>query len=823
MGLEPWQPRRIESRVGIHLGEIRSLDAKHGAAPDEHIVGLAIDFTGRIMSLGCGGQILLTRAVFDDARQFVRQSPEALADTPPLRWLHHGPYRFKGSDEPVEVCEVGIENFSPLRPPEDTDKARRVVPHDQEEMFGPANPRPAAGFDVPGKPHWRLVRKLGEGGFGEVWLAEHEKLKDQCVFKFCFNADRLRSLKREYTLFRLLKEALGNRPDIARLHEYNLERPPFFLESEYTNGGSLADWAASIGGIDKLPRPQRLELLAKVADAVAAAHSVGVLHKDLKPSNILIQNEPDGRVQPRLADFGIGFLADRTTLNKLNVTETGFTQVTELADGGSSRTGTRMYAPPESVTNQPFTTAGDVYALGVLYYQMAIGDLSRTLAEGWRNDVNDEVLRDDIARCVDRNPANRPAGAAAVAQMLRTVDRRTQERDSAQAAARRSARRARRRRIARAALAGALLLLALAAAAVVYHVRNLHAEQARTLRALGDRDAVMKFLMDDLFANIRPENTPDLAVRDQFVKAILPAVDRVGERFRNKPSMEAAVRHTIAQTFDALGRWTDAEPQYKRALDLRETALGPDHRDTLSTLNDYAMVLRRLGRLGEAEPLVKKALDRRTADFGPDDPDRLVSLNDYGVVLHALHRYDQAESLHKEALDRRTRVLGDDHPDTINSRVNYAIELSAAGKERDAAPLFKDVLESRRRVLGPDHPRTILTLIQYGFAVNRVGCPADADLLFTEAMQRSTRLYGEAHSVTLQATNGHVVALFGMGCADEAEPIARHALELALANPNLGATHPDTIQIAANYAVTLEILQRPAEAAAIREKYHLKG
>ena len=408
MGLEPWKPERLWSRVGIHLGELQTLEPTTTDTASTNVVGLAIDFASRIMSLAVGGQILLTRPVFDDARQFVRESPQQFERTPPLKWLAHGPYQFKGGDEPVEVYEVGIENFSPLKRPPDSEKAKRVVPHDQEVMFGPGNPRPAIGIEVPGKPNWRLLRKLGEGGFGEVWLAEHEKLHDQRVFKFCFDAARIRSLKREYTLFRLLKEALGDRPDIAKLYDYNLEEPPFYLESEYTAGGSLTDWADSIGGIAMLPLEDRLELLAKVADAVAAAHSVGVLHKDIKPANILIsapgaptggistQGNPvrhtspagegtggtTGTIQPRLSDFGIGLLADRSTLQRLNVTEAGFTQMTELADGGSSRTGTRMHAPPESMSERPYTVQGDVYALGVLYYQLVIGDLTKPLGVG---------------------------------------------------------------------------------------------------------------------------------------------------------------------------------------------------------------------------------------------------------------------------------------------------------------------------------------------------------------------------------------------------------------------------------------------------------
>src|SRR5439155_924024 len=83
--------------------------------------------------------------------------------------------------------------------------------------------RPAIGLALPSSPHWVVEKKLGEGGFGEVWLARHIKSKAERVFKFCFDAERLRALKREVVLFRLLKEALGDRRDIARVIDWQFD------------------------------------------------------------------------------------------------------------------------------------------------------------------------------------------------------------------------------------------------------------------------------------------------------------------------------------------------------------------------------------------------------------------------------------------------------------------------------------------------------------------------------------------------------------------------------------------------------------------------
>lgn len=466
----------LSVRVGIHLGQMERLEAVNNE-PGK-IVGLGADLAARVMGLAMPGQVLMTRAVFDDARLYVRDGAAiANGDAVALQWLAHGRYRMKGQDEPLEVYEVGLSGFSPLAPPPDSDKARRFIGPDEEQMLGW---RPAAGREVPGRTGWFVDRKLGEGGFGEVWLARHKKFQTERVFKFCFDATRLRGLKREMTLFRLLRDALGNREDIASLHEVRLDQPPFFLESDFTPLGDLSAWSAKRGGIAAVPLETRIDLVAGVAEAVSAAHSVGILHKDIKPSNILI-HEKQGRPRPRLADFGIGILTDRSRLDGLKITAAGFTETSSLLTANeSSRTGTRMYAPPEMLQDKPFTTRGDVYALGVLLYQMVVADLDRPLAEGWQREVSDEMLREDIAACVEGDPERRMPAAAELATRLRTLPQRRQEREAetqrradAEAARRLAARRRAQVRIVGVIAAG------LAVATVVIGIFMRDAQQQR--------------------------------------------------------------------------------------------------------------------------------------------------------------------------------------------------------------------------------------------------------------------------------------------------------------------------------------------------------
>jgi class 3 adenylate cyclase len=412
----PWGEVSLTTRIGIHAGEISAIIAAGGSG----IVAPAADLASRVMSVALGGQILLTRSLFDEARLFIREHPQLDGRTaPPLSWLAHGPYRFKGREDPLEIFEVGAEGLAPLTAPPDAEKAKRAIRPGEEETLGW---RPAKGREIPNRPGWHLTELLGAGGFGEVWTGEHAKLRQRRAFKFCFDDERLRALKREVTLVRLLGSALGERDDIVKIHELKLDEPPFYLESDLAPHGNLLQWAEKQGGLEQIPLATRIALVAHTATALAAAHSIGVLHKDIKPTNILIFDGLDGEPRPRLVDFGIGALADPAVLGQHGVTAAGFTRATI-----EHSTGTPTYSPPEYLAGRPYTIQGDIYGLGVLLYQLVTAKANDPLAPGWERDVEDPLLREDIAACVDGNPARRLPSAAELAERLETLGQRRAE------------------------------------------------------------------------------------------------------------------------------------------------------------------------------------------------------------------------------------------------------------------------------------------------------------------------------------------------------------------------------------------------------------
>ena len=419
----------IRVRIGIHIGEV-FIEKGQGTDGVADLYGTQVDTCARVMSLCQGGQILVTRSTFDNAREVLKG--EEIEGVRGVSWLNHGNYHIKGLNDAVEVCEVGETEFSPLTAPENSDEAKRLLSPAEEEVLGW---RPAIGQGIP-QSHWKLIEKLGEGGFGEVWVGEHEKLKEKRVFKFCFKADRVRSLKREVTLFRLLKDKVGEHPNIARIYEVYFDEAPFYVVMDYVEGSDLKSWCAAQGGIEKVSLEERLEIIAQTADALQAAHESGVVHRDVKPGNILVTRR-NGEIQVKLTDFGIGQVLSEEALE--GMTQGGFTLT--MLGSTSTQSGTQMYMAPELLAGYKASAQSDIYSLGVVLYQLLIGHLGTPLTVDWIEHLEDELIQEHLKRCFSGKSGNRYSEASHLSEKIRSLDRRREELTHAQAdaAARESA------------------------------------------------------------------------------------------------------------------------------------------------------------------------------------------------------------------------------------------------------------------------------------------------------------------------------------------------------------------------------------------------
>jgi non-specific serine/threonine protein kinase len=206
------------------------------------------------------------------------------------------------------------------------------------------------GDSVPGREHFVLQSQLAATVGMDVWQARHSKTGDLRVFKFCLDGEHLAVLKREVTLYRVLRDGLGDREDLVHIFDWNFATPPYYLECAF-GGANLSEWAENGAALSKLSQGERVGFFLQIAKAVAAAHSVGVLHKDLKPANILVDPHGDGTLHVRVADFGSGSLLDPDRLDALGITRLGLT-VTRgvLMD---SHSGTPLYLAPELIAGRP--------------------------------------------------------------------------------------------------------------------------------------------------------------------------------------------------------------------------------------------------------------------------------------------------------------------------------------------------------------------------------------------------------------------------------------------------------------------------------------
>ncbi len=794
----------LKTRVGVHVGEVilrqnPPEDVARGAKPLE-VEGLAKLTAARLMSVAAGGQTLLSRSAFDIARRGAVGEGETS-----LRWLAHGAYELKGVEEPIDVFEVGEEGLAPLAAPADSDKVRRVVEGAAgDEILGW---RPAAGEAVPRRPGWELRERLGEGGFGEVWLAANPKTGDRRIFKFCFSSERLASLEREITIFRLLKETLGERDDIARIYDWSFEEAPYFIEGEYTSGGTLEEWAEEQGGLEGVPLPVRLEIVAQVATALAAAHSVGVLHKDVKPANVLIFSDATGAPRARLTDFGIGTVMRRddvessTSLSLAGLFEDDGTPPTPTHP--STGSGTSLYLAPELLEGQAATVQADNYSLGVLLYQMVVGNLRHPLASGWQRDVEDPLLREDIAWVVDGSPQRRLGNALRLAERLRSLEERRRERAAQERAA---ASRARWRRLGRVGIAAAVVLAAFAAV-VAQQSARVAEEAARATRAASRAEEVSRFLVE-LFQLASPSEARGSTITAREI------LDRGSARIESKlgdqPEVRAHLMVTIGEVYRGLGLYEAATPLVEGALEERRRVHGGDHAEVAESLDALAALLHVKGEYAASADRAREALEMRRRLFGDRHPAVADSLNRLALALDYQGDYAEAEPLYREALEMRRRLFGEEHVDIGRNLFDLGGMLWDHGRLEEAENLLRQSLTMRRRLLGELHPDVAATMSDLGGVLLYRGNVAAAEPLFREALALQRRLFGGEHPAVEDSLNNIGVVLHEKGDLEGAEARIRESVEMS--RRLKGDTHPEVGLRLINLARVLLTKGDPAAA-----------
>ena len=673
----------------------------------------------------------------------------------------------------------------------------------------------AAGDAVPHRPQWRLSVRLHGGGFGEVWLGEHTKTHEQRVFKFGRDGAQLTALKREITLFRLLNDALGRREDYARILEWNLEEPPYFIEVELSSEGNLQQWAKKRGGLTTLSLSKRLELAAQIADALAAAHSVGVLHKDLKPANVLVWLDADEVARIRLTDFGSGQVLDAARLERLGITRLGFTQA--QADDDSS-SGTPLYLAPELLAGQPPTVQADIYALGVMLYQLIVGDFKRQLAPGWEAGVADELLREDISIAAAGDPLMRLADISQLAARLRGLDARRAQRGHERQSEARNQRleqsliRARARRRWLRALA-ATFLVGFAISTWLYFRAEAASRRAATEAATAR--AVTDFLTRNLLSAANPLISADPNIR---VRELLgPAAAELDRRFAADSLPRAAIEDAIGQAYTGLSEPKRALPLLESALAVRRKMLGDADPQTQAT----RLQLIHLHELHEDLPTMK-ILAQQVLDFGKAGG----TLN-AGTELEARQALLFADCLARKIeeaclkperafLDELRARLGPKHELSLSTENDLAFDLAEAQHFDEAVPMAREVLALTTEVFGTKHLMTAARERRLGSVLNMAGHYDEAIAVLTEARQDLLAIGGRETQYSVTAANDLAYSYLQTQRYAEALPLFRLGLDYQRQNDPVES--PNLTLSLNNTAMTLARLKRFDEAVTLQRE-----
>jgi eukaryotic-like serine/threonine-protein kinase len=658
---------------------------------------------------------------------------------------------------------------------------RLAVPVYCKTMAAAAGPELGfkAGDPVPGRDQWRLSRPMDVSGSSEVWLGENPKTHEQRVFKFAGDGIRLKGLKREITISRFLRESLGDRPEFVRILEWNFETLPFFLESEYS-GKSLAEWADVQGGLLKIPYETRLQLLVDVAKAVAAAHDIGVLHKDLKPANILVVPGNDGGWQVKLADFGSASLFDPSRLQSLGITNLGFTQTT--SHEAQLLTGTLMYLAPEVLAGQSPSAAADVYALGVMLYQLTIGDFRKPLAPGWEAEIKDPLLREDIADAACGDAAKRLNSAGELVERLLTLEQRRIKRDELEAAKLRAQIAERKLAETRARRPWVVLaVIALAAGLAVSVVLYRRAIRARddANRQTAIASAVSRFLSDDLLGRSNPFVSGKAS--ESLMEAIKQASPSIDRKFKDEPLVAARLHQTIARALDNRTDYPDARQEYDRAAALFKQVDGELSQDAIVVQLQRTTLEARSYESGSL-PLAKAILEQQKALIARlphPRPDLAVWLSSAQGMVALIENDAKAAAENFQAAVDKAEVLPEfDESARLTFKQRLGFSYIRLGKGAKAELTFRDLIAAFTRVAGPDSPNVLrvrLNLAQ-AFMIQKKHAEAiqEANTIYPEFVSR----LGPDHELTMQLLATRAQSEGSLGIWDDAirDDLAIHDL-----------------------------------------------
>jgi serine/threonine protein kinase/DNA-binding winged helix-turn-helix (wHTH) protein len=590
------------------------------------------------------------------------------------------------------------------------------------------------GQPLPGREDsYRLETRLGRSTRHAVWRASHLGLKICRVFKFAADGDQLAALKRELTLSRYLAATLGPRPDLATVHDANFAVEPYFLEFDDL-GVDLHEWAAQDDRLAHMPRAQRLALFLQIARTVADTHSLGVLHKDIKPSNVIVRRE-GAEWRTALVDFGSGRLLDRDQLDRFDLSALGLT-VSNVLNSEATTQGTFHYIAPELLEGQPPTIRSDVYALGLLLFQLLVGDLRKPMSTGWQRAIDDDLLVADVTAATEGQAADRLASVGElISRITRLEERRATARGEQQmreqvAQASAALQRAKLRKPWLQALVGSLAL-GLAGVLIFYWRSTLALDQAQQQAARAE--SIIEFLTQDLFkaADLtQPGSRPPRSATD----VLLRAADNVEQRFKGQPETEAQIRQHLALALSRQSTFDRADREFQRSIALYVGLVQPSDPRLVKLRLSYANLLTDAYRLESAREQLGLAQQSGEPAFAAD---RSLAASLHAALANYHLRAGDKQEAQAQAL-AHLALLGTQAALPVEQRhramLDIAYVLSRTGEHDRANALYAQATESPFDSRSIGAYRMAYAKLRHAYLMIEAGDERRAEAYLTDAL-----------------------------------------------------------------------------------------